>query len=346
MENRIVEISSATILRVIFWLLFFWVLYLLSDVLLILLISLIIASAIDPIASWLSRFRIPRILSVILIYLFAAGIISLIFYQIVPVFYNEILDLVQNFPYYYEKVNKFFNQFYFASNLSQQIQIPELSNIRELEQKIAILSGGFFNILANIFGGVISVFVIIVISFWLSIQEHGIENLLRGITPAAHETYILHLWSRVKKKIGLWLQGQILLSILVGLLVFFGLTILGVNYALVLAVLAGIMELLPVVGPIIASLPAILIAFLSSPILGFLTLGLYFVIQRLENDIFVPLVLNKIIGISPILIIIALLIGAKLGGILGMLISVPAATIITEIYNDFVEKKKRSIESI
>lgn len=330
-------LDHATILRIIFWLLFFWFLYLIKDVILMLVLALIIASAISPIASWLQRYLFSRILSVILIYILAGAGLSVIFYLVIPIVFDQTHELIQNIPVYSQNVTNFVSQFYVF--FSEQ---TDFSNIaKSLQNIIPALNNGTFNILSSIFGGIFSAAIVLIISFWLSIQERGIENFLKGIAPAANEEYVVHLWLRVKNKIGLWLQGQLLLSALVGLLVFFGLTLLSIPYALMLAILAGMMELMPIIGPILASLPAIILGFLISPLLGSLTLILYFVIQRLENDVFIPLVMQKMVGVSPILVIISLLIGAKLLGILGMVISVPLAAAFTELYNDFVEKKKK-----
>lgn len=320
-------LDHAAILRIILWLLFFWFLYLIRDVILMLVLALIIASAISPIISWLKRYLFSRILTVIIIYISALIIFTFVTYLIIPVIFNQAQDLIQNLPLYYQKLNVWLAQFYLFA--------PEQINFSYLKG-----SFGALNVATNIFGSVIFIMVVIVISFWLSIQERGIENFLRNIAPAASEEYIVHLWLRVKHKIGLWLQGQLLLSALVGLLVFFGLTILSIPYALILALLAGLLELMPIIGPILASLPAIVLGFLISPLLGSLTLLLYLTIQRLENDIFIPLVMQKMVGVSPIFVIISLLIGAQLLGILGMVISVPLAAAFTELYNDFVERKK------
>jgi predicted PurR-regulated permease PerM len=188
---------------------------------------------------------------------------------------------------------------------------------------------------------VLSFFLIVILSFYLVVQEDGVENFIRLITPSARHDYAINLWGRARRKIGSWLQGQILLGIIVGVLVYLILAVVGIPHALVLAVLAAAFELIPVFGPVISSVPAILIAFSDKGIgTGFLLIGLYLIIYQFESQLFYPLVVKKIVGISPIIVIIALVVGAKLAGILGALIAVPLSAALMEYVHD-VEKRKK-----
>ena len=166
------------------------------------------------------------------------------------------------------------------------------------------------------FGGIFSFILILVLSFYLAVQEKGIENFLRLITPLKYERYVLDLWQRSQHKIGLWMQGQMLLGFIVGVLVFLGLNVLGVRHALFLAVLTALLEIIPLFGPKIAAVPAVLIGFLESVPLGFMVLGLYVIIDQFESHLIYPLVVRKVVGISPIIVILALIIGGKLAGFL------------------------------
>ncbi|MFC1756974.1 AI-2E family transporter, partial [Patescibacteria group bacterium] len=181
--------------------------------------------------------------------------------------------------------------------------------------------------------------LLIVLSFYFSVQKNGLENFLRIITPAEYEDYALGLWKRSKNKIGKWIQGQILLGILVGMLVYLGLTILQVEYALSFALLAAVFELIPIFGPILASIPPIMLAFLQSPSLGLAVLILFIIIQQFENHLIYPLVVRKIVGIPPILVILSIIIGGSLGGFFGILLAIPVATVVVELLNDVAEKK-------
>lgn len=200
-------------------------------------------------------------------------------------------------------------------------------------------SSGFFEVLTLTFGGIINLVLIAVMSFYLSIQEKGIEKFLRIITPEEHEEYVLNLWERSQRKIALWIQGQMLLGILVGVLIFLGLSLLGVQYAFLLAVLVAILELIPF-GIFLAVIPAIMFAYAEGGItLMALTAGLYAIVQQFENYLIAPLIVKKVIGISPLVVIISVLVGAKLGGFWGLILAIPVAVPLLEFFDD-IEKRK------
>jgi len=190
----------------------------------------------------------------------------------------------------------------------------------------------------------LSFILIIVFSFYFAVQEYGIANFLKIVTPIEHEKYIIDLWKRSQLKIGRWMQGQILLALFIGILVYLGLMILGVKYALLLAILAAVTELIPLFGPILAAIPAILIGFLDGgTTLGLMVLGLYVIIQQFENHLIYPLVVKKVVGVPPLMVIIALLIGAQLAGFLGIIIAVPVAAALMEFVNDIEKDKKKTM---
>ncbi|MBL7045777.1 MAG: AI-2E family transporter, partial [Parcubacteria group bacterium] len=147
-------------------------------------------------------------------------------------------------------------------------------------------------------------------------------------------------------KIGRWMQGQLILAAIIGVLVYLGLTILGVKHALLLALIAALFELIPVFGPILASIPAIIIGFVDGgATIGLLVVGLYLIIQQFENHLIYPLVVTKVVGVPPLLVILALLIGAQLAGFLGIILSVPVAAAIQEFVKDLQENRKRVLEN-
>lgn len=345
-ENMTININSGTIIKVVLVLLAFVALYILKDLFLVILTAVVTASAIEPATRWFKKYRVPRLPAVILIYLFLATFIIGLFYSFVPPIVDEFSNLTAALPRYIESVevynlsgesSGFFDIKGIINNIAQDGTLTDIvSNIKDT---IASVSGGFFGALSVIFGGVFSFFLIIVISFYLAVQERGIENFLKIVVPIKHEKYILGLWQRVQKKIGLWIQGQLILALLIGVLVYLGLTILGVKYALLLAILAAVFELIPVFGPILAAIPAVIIGFLDSLTGGLMVLGFYVIIQQFENNLIYPLVVQKVVGVPPLLVIISLVVGANLAGFLGVLLSVPIAAALVEYIHD-VEKDK------
>jgi predicted PurR-regulated permease PerM len=212
--------------------------------------------------------------------------------------------------------------------------------VKQVSTSVSSLSNGFFSTASTIFGGVLSFLLVIVLSFYLSVESDGVTSFLRIVTPAKNEQYIISLWKRSQHKIGLWMQGQIVLAVIVAILVFLGLTLLRIDNALLLAVLAGVLEIIPLFGPIIAAIPAVTLALITNGMTSALVVvGLYIIVQQFENQLIYPLVVKKIVGIPPIVSILALIIGGKLAGFVGLIISVPLATMLMEFLND-VEKDK------
>lgn len=339
-SQKKISISNGAIIRVLFFILLIIFIYQIRDIIAIFFVSIVIASAVRPAAKWLENHYFPKVLSVITIYLISFLFLGIIFYLVIPPLFFEVSDFISTGEFSIrEWQSKLFSKFY-NPDLSFQGILQEIS--ASLEKFLPRFTQGFFGTVASIFGGVISFFMIIVISFYLSVQDGGIEHFLRIITPAQYENYILGLWSRTQNKISKWFRGQLFLGVIVGALVFIGLTILKVKYALSLALIAALFELIPVFGPILSSIPAIIIGLLDKPLKGLGVLILYIIIQQLENHIIYPLVMRKVIGIPSIIVVLALLVGGKLAGFFGILLSVPIAVVLMEIFNDVAEKKLSS----
>ena len=334
-------LSTWTMLRFLGILLALGVVYLIRDIIVALVFAVIVASAFEPAIEWLRARRVPRILAVVLLYILIAVALVLLVYLVVPLVLEEVRTLSVTYPLLIEQVREGINRVgtlplvsFFAENLGGLFDIPA----SYLER----LSGGLVSFASAAFGGIFSFVLIIVFSFYLAAQEKGIESFLRLVTPLQHEPYVLDLWERSQRKLGRWVRAQMLLGAIIGILVFFGLTLLGVEHALFFAVIAAIFEVIPVVGPILAAVPAVTTAFLTSPLLGVLTIGLYLAAQQIESHVIVPVVMRKAVGLSPLIVVLALLVGAKLGGIFGILLAVPITAIGAELLNDW-DKKKRAL---
>ena len=339
-EHTHVHISTLTILRAILLILFFVFLYILKDVIIIFLFAIIIASAISPFANWLDSKGFPRLLGVLLLYLVLFGLVALIFSLIVPYIADETSQLSTTLPRIVERLS--------ISLENVQKESPQyldfISEVQNILDSFSIYlqqsSQSVLSIIINIFGGIMSFIAIGVISFYLSVMKRGIEGFIESVVPAKNEAYVMDLWRRSELKVGRWLQGQILLALIVGLTVYIGLSFMGVKFALIMGILAMALEIVPMVGPVLASIPAIILAFMQDPGLGLWVIVFYVVIQQLENHLLVPVVLGKTTGLNPIVVLMALLIGNQLAGISGMLLSVPIATIIVEILEDLAKHRE------
>ncbi len=320
--------------------------YLLLDLLLIVLTSVVIASAVEPAARWFTDRRIPRVLGVLIVYILSFLVIFSFLYIFMPPLFFELSDLATNLPQKLDSLDILDDQFLPFYNLTTDLA-PTISlenTLIDFKDSLGdLISGGTFATASAVFGGVFSFILILVLSFYLAVQEKGIDSLLRIITPIQHEPYVIGLWRRTQYKIGSWMKGQVLLSLLIGVLVFLGLTILRVRYAFVLAILAAGMELIPIFGPIIAAVPAVMIALADGSLTsGLMVIGLYIIIQQFENHLIYPLVVKKIVGVPPIISIVSLIVGGKLFGFLGFILAVSMAAIIMELVSD-TEKKKLAV---
>lgn len=330
-------ITTGTIVRIILVLTLAALAWYLRELVLIVLASIVIASAIEPAALALRKYKIPRVVAVLLVYLGFFGTFFAVIFFLLPPVLDETSAMLTTLPSYLESVGV-----HNPINTSAVFETRTLLNDFSLKNTtenvgafMAGLSGDFLLAMSVIFGGAFSFVLIVVFSFYFAVNERGIEEFLRVVTPIQHEGYVVGLWKRTQKKIGLWMQGQFLLAILIATLTYLGLSIMGIQYALVLAVIAGVMELIPVFGPILASIPAIAVAFSGGGIpIALAVAAFYIIIQQFENHLIYPLVVTKVVGVPPMLVILALLIGAKLAGILGILLSVPLAAAFQELFND------------
>lgn len=337
-----VDITTATMLRaalVVLAVLFF---YLIRNILAIILLSVVIASAIEPAIRRLADWRIPRVLAVLFVYGAAIGGFGFASYFLIPPLLEDISASLVNLPFLIQRA---FEQ------LAGRVEFLALSDfepsfqnaVLQAESYLRGIASGFFGLVSFIFGGIASFIFVIVLSFYLAVQEHGVKNFLHLITPKEYENYVVNLWQRTQEKFGKWLQGQILLGVIMGVLVYIGLTILQVRYALTLALLSALFEIIPFFGPILAAVPGVIVAGLEAPLLGLSALIFYVIIQQLENHLVYPVVMRKTIGIPPTIAIIALLIGGKVGGFMGFVLAIPLAVVLVEIIDDFAARKRNSV---
>jgi predicted PurR-regulated permease PerM len=339
-------ITSASVLKVILWVLFFALLYYIRDIVLVTLSAIVIASAVEPATNWCMRRHIRRLPAVIGIYAILALLLTLFFLFFIPSLLTEALTYLNNLPEtislsdIWSPFSSFWGDVDPVAITERTFSISDFLNTSKYA--LSGTGAGAFRTASLIFGGALSFVLMIVLSFYLAVQEDGVANFLRIVSPVKHHNYLVDLWKRSQKKIGYWMQGQLLLGLIVGVLVYLGLMVLGVTHALLLASIAALFELIPIFGPILAAVPAVLIGLVDGGAThGLLIAGLYLIIHQFENHLLYPLVVRKIVGISPMVVILALVIGAKLAGFLGALLAVPIASAFMEWVDD-IEKHRRS----
>lgn len=312
---------------------FAWVLFLARDVFLSVVMAVVISSALDPTVSFLERKRIPRIIGTIAIFLLAMLVIALIVYTVVPLAIFEINQLLG-------KLSKASGTVFDILQSSQAIESINKS-LNGLSNALISGSTSLVDISAGFLGGAFLALSVFMLSFYLTVGRDGVEKFLLAIMPQAYEAQVLTIYSTVRRKIGHWLEGQIFLSLGMGLMVFLGLWLLGVKYSLTLGILAGLLELVPFVGPIFAGSIAVLVALGESVTLGIYVLILFIVLQQIEGQILIPLVTRYTTSLNPAVVLISLLVGGETLGFVGLVLAVPVAVFMQEIVENWTQYKAR-----
>lgn len=321
MVNK-VEISYKTIIFTVVFLISIWLVIQIRDLLLLLFIAFIIMSAISPTIDKLENFRLPRVISILLFYVIGLSIIGAIASLIMPPLVTQSIRLATKLP-------DFINSYIPFAHL----------NVDTLAQQIIPVGGGVIKLSVGVFSNFVTIVTFLVFTFYFLLERKRLEkDLLNFVGPQAGEK-IFTVIRAVEIKLGAWVRGELALMTIIGITSFIGLSILKVDYALPLAILAGFLELVPIIGPIVSAVPAILVALGSSPGLAIAVIALYILIQQAENNLIVPSVMNKTIGISPLVTIIALMIGGRLAGIIGALISIPLVVVLQIVIREVLKYK-------
>lgn len=351
MENKQIQvaITSSTLITAVIIGAAAFAMWTLRDLILLVMTAIVLASALEPGVEGFIKRKVPRVLSVFLMYLLVFGSIFTAIYFVVP----PILDDAGNFVTVGSQYLDTFtlpgatNGFtpHLASDKSQLTSM--LDGIFVIRNAFNDPSVGAFKIVSLFFGGIFSFVLVTVLSFYFAVQNTGVEEFLRLIAPAKNEQYVVNLWHRAQRKIGLWMQGQLLSSLIGGVIAFLGLLILGVPYALLLAVLTAFLMLIPIFGSFLSGLPAVIIAFSTGNVtLAFIVAGLYLIINQFEAHLIHPLVVNKVVGIPPLLVILALIVGGDLAGFLGVVLAIPVAAALRELLSDVSKKKKERAKTV
>lgn len=346
-ENVTISISSGTIIRVLVWVTVFAGLLYINDFIIALLVSVVLASSVEMPVHALAKWGVPRSVSVIGIFFSLLLSLAAVVFIFLPPVADDIAQFIKTLPALLDSVRIFGKDMGFKDlSLTMQQLSHDISKgqILTILKNVFMGSGTFFATTSAFIASIINLVLTFVLAFYLALEEHGVQKFLQLIFPKQREAYVTDLWARAQKKIGLWMQGQLLLSFLVSLLVYVPMLYFDLPYATLLAILAFLGELIPMVGLTIATIPALFIAWTHGgvPLLGIIAL-VYFVVAQLENHVLYPKVMNKMVGVPSVVVIIAIVVGAKFAGIWGVLLAVPMASILMELADD-VNKRKAHVE--
>lgn len=313
-----VEISYKTTVFTVVLLLLLWLLFMIREIIFLVFVAFILMSAIKPLADYLERQHIPRSLGIILLYLLLIVILAFCGGSVVPVLISETIHLSQSLPGY----------------MSTYLPFVTIDN-QLITQQIAPVGENLVKLTIGIFGNIFALFSIFVISFYLLLERRHLESHLIFFMGKAAAVKLTAIIKRVEERLGAWIRGQISLMLVIGIFTFVALLILQLPYTLPLAIIAGILEIVPTVGPIISAIPAVLVGLTVSPFMGLMVILVYIVVQQIENHLVVPFVMKKVVGLPPVVTIITLLIGAKLAGFGGAILAVPVVVTIETLISEY-----------
>lgn len=302
-----------------------WLLFTLRGILLAFFVSYIIMAALSPMVDALRRQRIPKTLAVAFTFFTVVILFVLLIVPLVPFFIMQIQQLFKSFPLYLDQA---------ASTIGVGLDVRGVSQLVPAES----LGNNAFAFVGGVFGGVFSIITVLALSFYLLLDYDGSKKTISSLFPKKYQAEALALVSQINEKLGAWLRGQLILSITIGCLTWIVLTTLHMPFALPLAVLAGLLEIVPTIGPIIAAIPAVIVAFTISPNMALVVIVAYLVIQALENNLLVPRIMQRAVGLNPIAVIIGIIVGGQLLGVMGALLSVPFISLIVVIYKNVREQ--------
>lgn len=302
---------------------------LLKDILLVIFIAYIAVAALNPIVEFLRRRGVPKAIAVLLTFFATVLFFVLLIAPLVPFFVSQILQLSKSFPIYLHQA---------ASMIGLQLDLKEVGQIFTPQQ----LGRNAFALAGGVFGGFFTIVTTIAITFYLLLYYDAAKKNVANLFPQKHQDKAVMIIDQVNSKLGAWLQGQFLLSLSIGTITWTILTLLQMPFALPLAVLAGLFEIVPTVGPIIAAVPAIIVAFTISPNMALIIMLAYIFIQLLENHLLVPRIMQRAVGLNPVVVIIGVIVGDRLLGIPGALLSVPFISLLVLVSKNIetiMEKK-------
>lgn len=298
-----------------------------------LFLAIIIAAAIEPTVAWLEKKKVPRVASVPGIYLLSLAALLGLFYAVLPSLFHEAFTLSRSLP---EKYGAFLQNLFQSDALSELgFLVPALEELfANFQNQLGNIVPNLFSFISTIFGGIVSFFLVLTFSFYLSLRKNDIETFVLSLTPQRHRNYAKDLTRRIQRRTGRWLQSVFVLATMMGVATFVVLTLLDIPFALTLGVLAGLLEIVPYIGPFIAGTLIFLLASTESFALALVAVGSYILLQQLQQILIIPAVMSRVVGMNPLFVLVAIVVGAELAGLWGVIVAIPTLSALGEVMRD------------
>ena len=339
-----IRISTGTIVKITIFILTVVLLYFIRDIVVVFLLALLLSALIDPFAIWISRFKVSRGVSVLIVYSVLIAMCAGIFFLVAPTLKTQTQQMFDHYGSYIvdvagdnQIVNAFLTGEVFNLEFTELIDAFQQSNIVESLPQIV-------NVISGTFGVMLGAVLVLVLAFYLVVEDKKLQDGIGMVLPEAYRPFFVYVLPKAKKKTGEWLRGQLLTMFCIFLVTWVILQfVLHLPFALVLAIIAGILEVIPFIGPIISAIPAAIIALSISPVTALLTLLAYFGVQQLEGQVLTPKIMEKVTGINPVFSILAVLVGYELVGPVGAILAIPVAVVAGVVWLEWIEFKKKNV---
>jgi len=339
-----------------------YLLGMLKSVIILFAVALFLSAAFNPAIDKLEKYHIPRPLGIILMYIIVIGIFVIMITSLVPIIAEQISslalsirDMILNIvngetpdSWFAAKIQPLARQIW--NNVDQAQVLSGLTNtLKDIASKLTYVAGNAVGAIFAIFNGIFNMLLVLIITFFMVVSSRHTTSFFHSLFPHKYSAYISLKTRQVSQRIGEWIRGQMILALAMGVLSFIVFTVIGLNYALTLAMVSALAEFVPYLGPLITFGSASLIALNQDPILMLWLIPAYAIIQFLEGNIFIPLIIGGSIGLNPVVILFALLSGATIGysisgsiglSLVGMIIAVPLANIVSLFVEEYTEKNK------
>ncbi|MFA4827191.1 MAG: AI-2E family transporter [Candidatus Shapirobacteria bacterium] len=310
MKPNRVEISFKTIVSALLLLMGAFVLWKVKDMIFLIFICFIFMEALSPTVSKLEKHKLPRPLAIIIIYLLILGIIYFAFAGIIPILIDQTTGLINTLPTTLKNASILG---FPLSNVNWSSQLGFLQNLPSNLARLTI----------SIASNLLSTFVVFVITYYLLLERKNLSDYGQRLLGNSAKVKIQAILDQLELRLGSWVNAEIFLMTLVGLMSYIGYLLIGIQFAVPLAIVAGLLEIVPNIGPVISTGMAVLIGFTISPITGLLAVLVGIIVHQSENNIIVPNVMKSTVGLHPLITIVLIASGAKLAGIAGAVLAVP-----------------------
>jgi predicted PurR-regulated permease PerM len=322
---RKIEISHRTIIFTVLFLILIWFLYFIRDIIIQIFVAILVGVTLNPLVNGLRRLKFPRILAVTVVYIFVLTALTVVFAFITRPLVEQTASFTSTLPSYLD-------------TLSIPSFLREGAS-KEITALIGKLPAQILKFGISVFSNALSIVTILTFAFYILLAREKLGEQLLGLFGEKKAKQIEFFVTEMEKKLGGWARGQLILMFLVGLTTYIGLKLLGLPFTLPLALLAGLLEIVPILGPILAAVPAVIVGLSISPLTALAAAALALLIQQIESSVFVPKIMEKSLGLSPMITLLAIFVGLKVASIPGALLSIPVVITLQIAGKEFLKKK-------